>query len=86
MVLYVTQPLEAALTEQALQRGVTPEVLALAALRDRFLPTNLIEPQDEWERALFGAAVDCGVSIPNSALSSDGLYDSHEIHPQTHTR
>lgn len=30
---------------------------------------------DEWERKLFGAAVDVGVSVPDAALSSDGLYD-----------
>ena len=34
-----------------------------------------VEPQDEWERNLFGAAIDCGVSVPDSALSSDGLYE-----------
>jgi hypothetical protein len=34
-----------------------------------------LEPQDEWERRLLAAAVDCGVSLPNSALSSDELYD-----------
>jgi hypothetical protein len=34
-----------------------------------------VEPRDDWERRLFGAAIDCGVSIPDSALSSDGLYE-----------
>lgn len=32
-------------------------------------------PTDEWERRLFAAAIDCGVSVPDAALSSDGLYD-----------
>lgn len=32
-------------------------------------------PADEWERRVFGAALDCGVSVPDAALSSDGLYD-----------
>ena len=32
-------------------------------------------PADEWERRLFGAAVDCVVSVPDAALSSDGLYE-----------
>ena len=76
MVLNLTPQLEAALREQARQRGVAPEVLALDVLRDRFLPkANPVEPQDEWERRLFEAAIDCGVSVPDSALSSDGLYE-----------
>ena len=76
MVINLTPQLEAALTAQAQRRGLTPEVLALDALRDRFLPdVPPVEPQDEWERKLFGAAIDCGVSVPDSALSSDGLYE-----------
>jgi hypothetical protein len=76
MVIKLPPQLEAALNEQARHRGVAPEVLALDALRDRFLP-NLpaVGPQDEWEQRLFEAAIDCGVSVPDSALSSDGLYE-----------
>ena len=76
MVIHLTPQLEAAISEQARQRGVTPEVLVLDALRDRFLaraPT--VEPRDEWERKLFEAAIDCGVSPPDWALSSEGLYE-----------
>jgi hypothetical protein len=76
MVIKLTPQLEAALQEHARQRGVAPEVLALDALRQKFLPdVPPVVPQDEWERRLFGAAIDCGVSVPNSALSSDGLYE-----------
>jgi hypothetical protein len=76
MVINLPPPLEAALIEQARQRGVTPEILAVDALRERFLPNvPPVEPRDEWERQLFGAALDCGVSVPDSALSSDGLYE-----------
>jgi hypothetical protein len=76
MVVNLTPQLETALTEQARQRGVTPEILALEALRDRFLPkAPPVEPRDDWERTLFGAALDCGVSVPDGALSSDGLYE-----------
>jgi hypothetical protein len=76
MVINVTPQLEAALNEQARQRGVTPEILVLDALQDRFLPQVApVEPQDDWERRLFETAIDCGVSVPDSALSSDGLYE-----------
>jgi hypothetical protein len=76
MVINLSPQLEATLVEQARQRSVTPEALALETLRERFLPNGpAVEPQDEWERRLFGAAIDCGVSVPDSALSSDGLYE-----------
>jgi hypothetical protein len=76
MVINLTPQLEAALNEQAGRRGVAPEVLALEALRDRFLPkVPPIEPRDEWERRLLEAATDCGVSLSHEDLSSEGLYD-----------
>jgi antitoxin VapB len=34
-----------------------------------------VEGQDDWEQRLFDAALDCGVSVPDSALSSEGLYE-----------
>jgi hypothetical protein len=76
MVITLGPELEAALNEAASHRGVAPEVLALHALRERFLgTTSPLQPQDEWERGLLEAARDCGVSLPDSALSSEGLYD-----------
>jgi hypothetical protein len=76
MVINLPPPLEAALAEQARRRGVAPEALALDVLRERFLPkVPPVEPRDDWERRLFGAAIDCGVSVPDSALGSDGLYE-----------
>ena len=72
MVINLTPELEAVLAEEARRLGVAPETLALNALRRRFLA---VEPRDDWERQLFGAAVDCGVSVSNSALTSDGLYE-----------
>jgi hypothetical protein len=69
--------LEAAVIESARRRGVTPEELAVGALREWFLPAGeAIRPRDEWERRLLGAATDCGVSLPHAALSSEGLYES----------
>ncbi len=76
MVIKPTPQLAAALSEQSRRRGVAPEILALDALRERFLPNvPPIEPRDDWERTLFEASLDCGVSVPDSALSSDGLYE-----------
>jgi len=50
--------------------------MALDALRERFLRNVApIEARDDWERRLFDAAIDCGVSVPDSALSSEGLYE-----------
>ena len=76
MTITLPPQLEAALSEQAHRRGVAPEILALDALQEHFLPgAPTVEPRNEWERRLFGAAIDCGVSVPDSALSSDGLYE-----------
>ena len=76
MVITLPPQLEAALSEHARRHGVAPETLALDTLRDRFLSkAPRVEPQDDWERKLFGSAIDCGVSVPDSALSSDGLYE-----------
>jgi hypothetical protein len=77
MVINLPPQLEAALREQARRRGIGPEALALAVLGERLLPgaPPAVEPQDEWEEKLFGAAIDCGASVPDSALSSDGLYE-----------
>ena len=77
MVIRLGSELEAALIESARRQGVAPEALALDVLRERFLAaTSAVRPKDEWERRLLGVATDCGVSLPNSALSSDGLYES----------
>jgi hypothetical protein len=75
MVIEIQAELEAALIESARRQGTDPEALALGALRQRFLDDSAIQPRDEWERRLLGSATDCGVSLPHSALSSDGLYE-----------
>jgi len=75
MVIHLEPDLEAVLNDAARKQGVAPEELALSALRERFLANARPEPRDEWERGLLDAARDCGVSLPDSALSSDGLYD-----------
>ena len=75
MTLTLEVDLQAALNEQARRQGVAPEVLAVNALRERFLVAAALQPRDEWERGLLEAARDCGVSLPDSALSSEGLYE-----------
>lgn len=76
MVITLGPDLEAALNEEASRRGMAAEALALDVLRQRFLGTAaLLEPQDEWERRLRGLAKDCGVSLPDWAVSSEGLYE-----------
>lgn len=75
MVITLDPELEAALIELARREGIDAEVLALKTLRDRLLATSSIEPRDQWERGLLAAARQCGVSLSNASLSSEGLYD-----------
>jgi hypothetical protein len=75
MVINVSPELEAALTEQAQLLKMDPERLALNILRARFLVVPPVVPQDEWERRLFSIATDCGVSLSNWAVSSEGIYE-----------
>jgi hypothetical protein len=76
MVIHLDPELEAVLAESARRQGMTPEDLARTILRERFLsPPDPGQPRDEWENRLIGAASNCGVSLPDSALSSEGLYE-----------
>ncbi len=75
MVITLDPELEAALNEVAREKRVAPEVLALNVLRERILDMAAMLPRDEWERGLLEAAKDYGVSLPDWAVSSEGLYD-----------
>jgi hypothetical protein len=75
MVINLGPDLEAALNEVARRQGFAPNVLAINTLRERFLAAAELRPRDEWERGLLEAARDCGISLPDSASSSEGLYD-----------
>jgi hypothetical protein len=76
MTITLAPDLEAALKAHARQQGVSPETLAVNALREKFGPrTAPLEPQDDWERLLVGIGRDCGISVPDAALSSEGLYE-----------
>lgn len=75
MVITLDNELESAILEHAQQQGVAPESLAIDALREKFLAAAALQPRDEWERGLLAVARECGVSLPDSALSSEALYD-----------
>lgn len=64
--------LEAELTELARRQGIDPQQMALDVLRELVRAGTIIEPRDEWERRLLGVARDCGISLPDSALSNEG--------------
>jgi len=76
MTITLTPDLSAVLNDLSRKQGVAPDVLAVNALRERFLaPALKVQPQDEWGRTLLAAASDCGVSLSNEAVSSEGLYE-----------
>ncbi len=76
MVITLAPDLATALNDLARAQGVAPEVLAQNALRERFLtPALKVQPRDDWGRGLLAAASDCGVSLTNEAVSSEGLYE-----------
>ena len=74
MVLALNSQLETALNEQARREGTTPEALALEVLSQRF-----IQPQSDqltdWQQRLRAVASDCGVSLSDEAVSSEGIYE-----------
>jgi hypothetical protein len=76
MVIQITPDLEAALVESARVQGISPDVLALRVLQERFLPHAERETSlEEWEALVLSLGTDCGVSLTDWALSSEGLYD-----------
>jgi hypothetical protein len=76
MVIHIPKQLEVAIDDQAKRRGVSPETLALEAIRERFQLKVPTEAEHEaWKRKLSEAASDCGVALTNEALSSEGLYE-----------
>jgi hypothetical protein len=76
MVLQLTPDLELALARMARKEGIAPDLLAISILRDHLVqsPSSVL-PHDEWERLVQSAASDCRVSLPDSAFSSELLYD-----------
>jgi hypothetical protein len=76
MTLTLDPVLENALNRYAQRQGISPETLAMNVLREKFAAIDTpIEPQDAWERLLLGTGKDCGVSLSDEALSSEGIYE-----------
>ena len=75
MVVILDPQLEAALSEQAALQGISPEKLAIEMLRASLLSNSPPEPRDDWERRLLSAARPWGMSHPDAALGSEGIYD-----------
>jgi hypothetical protein len=76
MDVTLTPELEASLKELAHRRGVPIEEFVLGVLRDWVSHrTNGANTGDEWESLVLKAGTDCGVSLPDAAVSSEGLYE-----------
>lgn len=75
MVINLPPQLESVLANQAKERGLTPEAYALDLIEKNLLSRSQPVPMDDWEKRLFSLGKDCGVSVPDAALSSEGLYE-----------
>lgn len=76
MTITLDAELTAVLLEQARIQGVPAEQLVLDNLRARFMPPpELPPPQDEWEERLRSIGKNCGTSLTDWAVSSEGIYD-----------
>ena len=75
MVIELSPELEIALSQMASRLSVAPEALVLDILQKRVLADATLQPRDEWERRLLSIGRDCGVSLSDLDLSSEGLYD-----------
>jgi hypothetical protein len=75
MVITIGPDLESTLNDLAHKQGVAPEVLALDALRERFLAATPLQARDDWEKQVLGLAKDCGESLPVWAVSRQPIYE-----------
>ena len=73
----LTPKLEQAVVDRAQLAGTSPQEFVLGILEKSLLPASGVNHSsiDEWEQALLAASVDCGVSLSDEAVSSEGLYD-----------
>lgn len=76
MSITLSPEMKSVLESAALASGVTPEALAADVLEKQLRRQYVkFEPRDEWERILASIGKDCGVSLTDEQLSSEGLYD-----------
>lgn len=74
LTLNLPPELEAAIARHSKRREESPEAFVLEVLTNRLLPGPLV-PRDEWERKLANIGVDCGVVLPDEAMSREALYE-----------
>jgi hypothetical protein len=78
ITITLTPELEQAAMAEAKRRGIALQELTAEALSALLAASPRQPPEvpiDEWERRLEAIAIDCGVSLPDEALSSEALYD-----------
>jgi hypothetical protein len=75
MTVTVPPHLVSTFVEQARRQGVDPDALAADIFLRHLHPTKQPVPTDDWERGLLAVARNCGVSLPDSAVSSVGIYE-----------
>lgn len=77
MTITLTPDVEEVLLHQARRLHTTPEELALTTLRSHLPELTRTRPLTADDRIAFlrELALDCGVSLSNEAVSSEGLYD-----------
>lgn len=77
-MVQVTLPaeLERVAVEEARRAGQSTQEFVLGILRRSLLSLNSTPTDEqEWRQNLTAATVDCGTSLSDEALSSEGLYD-----------
>lgn len=77
MTITLSPELFALLQERAHEQHLEPQILVEKILRQHLMEPHgrLPTPQDDWERLLLNAAIDCGVSLTDEAVSSEGIYE-----------
>jgi hypothetical protein len=74
--IHLDRELAERIEAEAKKTGKHPHGLALEVLRERFpRPIPTPEEHEEWVRRLHEIGIDCGVSLPNEALTSEAIYD-----------
>lgn len=80
MTINLSADLEAAVADEAQRLGTTPDRIVELALQERLRPQvvqsspRAPNPDERLQRIL-AATKECGISLSNEALSSEGLYD-----------